>query len=275
LLTLLKGKMLHLSGYSNKIENHLSAGFMRLYLIALQFLTIIPIPFDTRCQKEDMGRATAFFPLVGLTIGGLLLGLNLLIEPWFDRPLAAALLITALAVVTGALHLDGLADVCDGLAARGGRERFLAVMKDSHIGAVGAVGLVLGLLLKWQALAAVPENIMWQTLLLFPLLARFGQVQTIVFARAARQDGLGSTFSGGATAVQLAIAGTITLAAVWCLMGIQGLAIFAATLLCTWLLKLWAHRRLGGITGDVIGCINEVNEIVALLLISALSRILV
>ena len=114
---------------------------MRLYLIALQFLTIIPLPFDTRWQKEDLGRATAVFPLVGLTIGGLLVGLNRLLEPWLTRPLTAALLITALAIVTGALHLDGLADVCDGLAARGSRERFLAVMKDSQVGAVGAVGL--------------------------------------------------------------------------------------------------------------------------------------
>ena len=129
---------------------------MRLILIAFQFLTIIPLPFGFRCEKEDLGRSTAFFPLVGLAIGGLLAGANWLISPWIARPLCDALLITLLALITGALHLDGLADVCDGLAARGGRERFLAVMKDSQVGAVGAVGLVLGLLLKWQALAAVP-----------------------------------------------------------------------------------------------------------------------
>src|SRR5512139_1335636 len=116
---------------------------MRLYLIALQFLTVIPVPWDTRCQKEDLGRATAMFPLVGLTIGGLLLGLDWLVAPWLPRPLTAALLVTALAAVTGALHLDGLADVCDGLAARGNRERFLAVMKDSHVGAAGAVAVAL------------------------------------------------------------------------------------------------------------------------------------
>ena len=92
---------------------------MRLYLIAMQFLTIIPLPFDTRCQKEDLGRATACFPLAWLTLGGLLAGAYWLISPWLAPPLTAALLITLLAAVTGALHLDGLADVCDGLAARG------------------------------------------------------------------------------------------------------------------------------------------------------------
>src|SRR6185369_14876636 len=138
---------------------------MRLYIIAMQFLTIIPFPFAVRCEKEDMGRSMALFPLAGMTIGALLAGADWLIAPWLSRPLEDALLITILAAVTGGLHLDGLADVCDGIAARGSRERFLAVMKDSQVGAVGAVGLVLGLLLKWQALVAVPTEIKWQALL--------------------------------------------------------------------------------------------------------------
>jgi len=243
---------------------------MRLYLITIQFLTIIPLPFNTRCEKDDLGRSTAVFPLAGLTIGALLVALNWLIAPWLARPLTDALLITALAAVTGGLHLDGLADVCDGLAARGGRERFLAVMKDSHVGAVGAVGLVLGLLLKWQALLAVPVGQKWQALLLFLVLARFGQVQTIVFARNARQDGLGLAMISGAGTVQLLVAWLLTLAASWLLLGTSGLIVLFAVLIFTWLLKTWFQRRLGGITGDVIGCINELNEILALILISAL-----
>ncbi|MDO9309760.1 MAG: adenosylcobinamide-GDP ribazoletransferase [Deltaproteobacteria bacterium] len=242
---------------------------MRLYLIALQFLTIIPLPFDTRCEKEDLGRSTAVFPLVGLTIGALLVALNWLVAPWLARPLTDALLITALAAVTGALHLDGLADVCDGLAARGGRERFLAVMKDSHVGAVGAVGLVLGLLLKWQALLAVPLEHKWQALLLFPVLARFGQVQTIVYARNARQDGLGSVMTVGAGTLQLLLAWGLALVAAWLLLGTMGLVVLFVVMVFTWLLKAWFQHRLGGITGDVIGCINELNEILVLIVISA------
>jgi adenosylcobinamide-GDP ribazoletransferase len=242
---------------------------MRLYIIAMQFLTIIPLPFSVRCEKEDLGRSMAVFPLAGLTIGALLVGLDWLISPRLPRPLADALLITALATITGALHLDGLADVCDGIAARGGRERFLEVMKDSRVGAVGVVGLVLGLLLKWQALAAVPVAIKWQALLLFPLLARFGQVQTVVFSRNARQDGLGSAFIAGAGVMHLLIAAGLTLAAAWLLLDIRGLALLAVMYLFTWLAKAWFHCRLGGVTGDAVGCINELNEILVLVMISA------
>jgi adenosylcobinamide-GDP ribazoletransferase len=241
---------------------------MRLYLIALQFLTIIPLPFDTRCQKEDLGRATACFPLVGLTLGGLLVGLNWLITPWLAPPLTAALLVTALAAVTGALHLDGLADVCDGLAARGGRERFLAVMKDSNVGAVGAVGLVLGLLLKWQALLAVPAGISWQALLLFPTLGRFSQVLAMAGAKHARQDGLGAAFIQGMAARHLIVALCITIATGLFLLPVKGLLALATVFAVTLIVKGYFQNRLGGLTGDIIGCICEVAEILALIVLS-------
>jgi len=243
---------------------------MRLYIIAMQFLTIIPLPFNLEWRKDDLGRSLALFPLAGLTIGALLAGLNWLIAPFLARPLTDALLITALAAMTGALHMDGLADVCDGIAARGSRERFLEVMKDSNVGAIGAVGLVLGVLLKWQALVAIPAESKWQALLFFPTLARYCQVQTIVNARSARQDGLGSAIIAGAGIGRLTIAGIVTSAIAWFLFGVKGITVLASAMLAAWLIRAWFNRKLGGITGDVIGCINELVEIMALVLISAL-----
>ncbi len=247
---------------------------MRFYVIALQFLTIIPLPFAVRCEKEDLGRSTALFPLAGLTIGALLAGLNWLISPWLARPLCDALLITTLAVVTGGLHLDGLADVCDGLAARGGRERFLAVMKDSQVGAIGAVGLVLGLLLKWQALVAVPVELKWQALLLFPVLARFGQVATLTGARHARQDGLGAAFVQGTGKVPLTVALVTSVSVCIWLFGSFGLIPLTSVCLVTVAGRLFFQSRLGGLTGDTVGCISELNEILALIVISSLPKVL-
>lgn len=246
---------------------------MRLLLIAFQFLTIVPLPFCFRCEKEDLGRSTAFFPVVGFAIGGLLVGCNWLLAPLLVRPLCDALLITLLTLVTGALHLDGLADVCDGLAARGSRERFLAVMKDSQVGAVGAVGLVLGILLKWQALVAVPTELKWQALLLFPALARFGQVLTMSGARHARQDGLGAAFTEGAGWTPLFLAFATAASACFYLLGLKGLIAMFAVCILVIAGRTFFQRKLGGLTGDTIGCISELNEITALIVISAMPLI--
>lgn len=240
---------------------------MRLYLIALQFLTIIPLPLRLRWEENDLGRSMAFFPLAGLTIGGMLAGADALLAPYLPRPLADLLLVALLAGVTGALHHDGLADVCDGIAARGARERFLAVMKDSRIGAVGVVGLVLGLLLKYEALLALPPEVKRQALLFFPTVARFAQVQMTVGSRRAREDGLGAACIAGAGIPQFVAACVATLAAAYLLLGTRGIACCIVLYLFTWGIRRWSHRRLGGVTGDVIGCASELDEILCLLLI--------
>ena len=245
---------------------------MRLYLIALQFLTIIPLPFSVRCEERDLGRSMAFFPLVGLTLGGLLVGTDFILGRVFPWQVADLLLIVLLTAVTGALHLDGLADVFDGLAARGGRERFLAVMKDSRTGAVGVVALALGLLLKYEALLLVPPELKREALLFFPTVARFAQVQMTVGSRRARQDGLGSVFVGGAGGLQFALAGIFTMAVAVALLGVKGLYAVLVLYSATWGMKSWFHRRLGGVTGDVIGCVSELNEIGCLLILLAFSH---
>ncbi len=243
---------------------------MRLFFIALQFLTIIPLPFSVRCEERDLGRSMAFFPLAGLTIGAILVGSDYLLALKLPRAVVDLLLITILAALTGALHLDGLADCCDGVAARGGRERFLAVMKDSRIGAVGVVGLILALLLKYQALLQFPALWKREALLFFPLAARFSQVQMTVRAERARQDGLGSAFIADAGTGQFVAAAVITIASAWLLFGLRGISCCILLYIFTWGLKGWFHRKLGGITGDIIGCVSELNEILCLLIMLAL-----
>ena len=243
---------------------------MRLYFIALQFLTIIPLPFSLHFEERDLGRSMALFPLVGLTLGAFLAGTDFILSPWLPRQVCDLLLIAFISAITGAIHLDGLADVCDGLAARGGRERFLAVMKDSRVGAVGVVGLMLGLLLKYQALLHIPLEQKRDALLFFPLLARFSQVQMTAGAVRARADGLGSTFISGAGTMQFISAGVITLAGAWLLLNLRGIYCCLILYLFTWGLKWWFHRRLGGVTGDIIGCASELNEILCLIILLAL-----
>jgi adenosylcobinamide-GDP ribazoletransferase len=245
---------------------------MRLFLIAFQFLTIVPLPFALRCEEEDLGRSMTYFPVVGLVIGALLAGTDYLLAPLLPRGIGDLILIALLSIVTGGLHLDGLSDVCDGLAARGSRERFLEVMKDSRVGAVGAVALVLGLGLKYQALLAVPLEYKREVLLFFPLAARFAQVQMTVGATRARKDGLGCAFIGGAGLIQFVLAYSITLVAAYLLIGMNGIYCALFLYLLTWGIKSWSHKRLGGITGDLIGCASELNEIFCLIVLVALFR---
>ncbi|QWV93079.1 adenosylcobinamide-GDP ribazoletransferase [Geomonas oryzisoli] len=243
---------------------------MRLFIIAFQFLTIVPLPVSVRCEEKDLGRSMALFPLVGLTIGALLVGADFVLAPLLPRTLADLLLVAIMSIVTGALHLDGLSDVCDGLAARGSRERFLEIMKDSRVGAVGAVGLVLGLLLKYQALLALPPEYKRAALLFFPMAARFAQVQMTVGSQRARKDGLGHAFVGGAGTLQLVLAGACTVVVAGALLHLAGLVTLLLLFCLTFGIKGWSHKRLGGVTGDVIGCASELNEIFCLIFLLAL-----
>lgn len=242
---------------------------MRLFFIAMQFLTIIPLPFAPACRDGDMGRSMRWFPLVGLAIGGLLAALDRSLALLLPEPLVTLLLVTALAIVTGALHLDGVADVADGFGARGGRDRFLAVMKDSSTGAIGVVGVVLVLLLKYQALLHLPPELRFAAIFLFPAVARFAQVLLTAGSRQARTDGLGATFASGAGYQEVAIATATTVTAGWLLLGLKGVFCCALVALFALFSRKYFHHRLGGITGDIIGATSEVAEIVCLLAVVA------
>lgn len=220
-----------------------------------------------------MGRSMRYFPLVGLVIGALLAGVDYSLSYLFSPAVASLLLVTTLALVTGALHLDGLADLCDGFGARGGRERFLSVMKDSSTGAMGIVGVTLALMLKYVALSNLPLSTRSEAIVFFPVAARFCQVLMTSGSLRARVDGLGATFIADAGRRELLLAGVTTFAAGWFLLGVNGIFCCIIVSLCTWLAKSYFHRRLGGITGDIIGALSELAEIICLLAIMALAGV--
>lgn len=245
---------------------------MRLFFTAFQFLTIIPLPFKLNYQDGDMGRSMRWFPLVGLVLGALLAGVHYLSLLVFPEQIAAILLVAVLATVTGALHLDGLADVFDGFGARGSRERFLAVMKDSGTGAIGAAALFLGLILKYQALLHLPAGQKYGGIIIFPAVARFSQVLMTVGSRRARADGLGADFITTAGGKEVLLAAVTVLAAAFALLGLAGAVCCLVVSAFTWLSRSYFHNRLGGVTGDIIGCTSELSEIVTLLTIIAVGN---
>jgi adenosylcobinamide-GDP ribazoletransferase len=240
---------------------------MRLFFTAFQFLTIIPLPFRLAYQDGDMGRSMRWFPLVGLALGILLAALHYCLLFIFPEQIVALLLVAALAAVSGALHLDGLADVFDGFGARGNRERFLTVMKDSSTGAIGVVALVLDLLLKYQALLHLPAELKYGGIMVFPAAARYAQVLTTAGSKRARDDGLGAQFIVAAGMKEVLIATATMLTAAFFLLGITGIICCLVAATFAWLSRSYFHGRLGGVTGDIIGCTSELAEILALLAI--------
>jgi adenosylcobinamide-GDP ribazoletransferase len=242
---------------------------MKAFLLALQFLTCLPISLKTAPTPADWGRSALAYPLVGLLIGLLLVGFQRLVGH-ADPLLQAALLTATWALITGGLHLDGLADSADAwVGGHGDRERTMAIMKDPRSGPAAVSTLVLVLLLKFAALAALAKAGAWPALLLAPVLGRSALVALLLGTPYVRPGGMGAAMSAHLprTAAVLAL---LLVAAAGLLAGKAG-ALALAVAAAAWLGLRWMMmRRLNGMTGDTLGAAVELTE-VAVLVALALS----
>ncbi len=239
------------------------------FLAALQFLTILPV--KRSFSNEQIGRGAAYFPLVGAIIGLILCGLHYLLGLLFPTGLVNALLLGALVMLSGGLHLDGLADTIDGMAGHRTPERRLEIMHDSRIGGIGAVGLFLILIIEYIALNSIPEKWILFTLLLAPTVSRWAMVNSIFTYPYARSEGLGKAFKQGVGWKELLFASLVTLILAVILFKIAGLVILAGTWLIITGACLYFKGQLHGLTGDTYGAVNEIALIAVLLTINALT----
>lgn len=244
--------------------------FFRSFVAALGMLTLLPVG-RTSPTPQDLAGAIPFFPLAGCLIGVILLALDFIFAA-LPEPVRAALLLGALVILTGALHLDGLADTCDGLAGTTPEER-LAIMADTRTGVYGVVGVICLLLLKFAALASLGPPLRGPAFIAAPVLGRWAMTFAItLFPYARGPDGLGYHFKQGArplalVAASFLAAGILVPTVPWPLTSTLTLV-----LPLVGLLGWWMTRRLGGLTGDVYGTINEVAETFVFVLFAAWSR---
>lgn len=244
---------------------------MKGFLTALQFLTIIRISRDTDITGEKLGRSMACFPLVGLLIGLLLVAVRTVFSYLLPASLVDILVIVALVILAGAFHLDGFADTIDGLAGGKDKEKTLAIMRDSRIGSFAVAGLILLLMLKVFALMEVPEEVKNRTLLIMPVLGRWSTVQLAAcFSYARSGQGTALAFTQFAGKKEYIISTLITAVIVIGLFQLKGLGAFLVIAALTLLFGLFFKKRLGGVTGDIMGAASEINEVVALLMICGL-----
>ena len=229
---------------------------LNAFYLALSFLTRIPSPSLPEVQPADFGRAALFYPLVGLIIGAILC-LPLLLLPEAEPLLLAAIITVLWAVVTGGLHLDGVADGADAwLGGWGDEEKTHRILKDPLVGAAGAIAIASTLLLKWAALTVLIEHQYGWIILFAPVLGRSMIVLLFLTTPYVRAGGLASAVTEHMprTAAQALVVVVVVLAAViaW-----QGLLL---ALIGFWLLRRLMLQRLQGCTGDTAGASVEFGE---------------
>ncbi|SEW12008.1 cobalamin-5'-phosphate synthase [Luteibacter sp. 329MFSha] len=236
---------------------------MRGLALAFGFLTRLPVRI-AHVDRSAQAASLKWYPLVGAVLGVLLVGAAALLHGMPALP-AAALLLVAWVALTGALHLDGLADSADAwIGGMGDRERTLSIMKDPRSGPAGVVALVLVLLLKFAALATLP-NVWW--LLLPPLLGRAAIVAWFLTTPYVRAAGLGDSLRGApARGCYRALACVVVVCVAAGGRGIVALLVAAAT---AWAWRRAVMQRLGGFTGDTAGALVELVEATTLMVLTA------
>lgn len=243
---------------------------MASFWIALQFLTRLPAPARLDYAEVQLGRSLVWYPLIGLLLGGILFVVAWLFEG-SEPLLVAALLLTLWVGLTGALHLDGLADTADAwVGGLGDRERTLAIMKDPASGPIGVVALMLVLLLKFTALATLLKSGELSILLVLPALARSATALLFITTHYVRPGGIGEALAQHAprSGVLLGLILLVVLSLV--MLQVGGLIILLALSVSWFTLRRAAVKRLGGFTGDVAGAQLELLECLGLLVIALL-----
>lgn len=238
---------------------------------ALSFLTIFPVANDMTPEPDRLARSMGFFPAAGLVLGLGLVVLNWLLDGLIPRPVLDCLLILFLILATGALHLDGIADLIDGLAGGKDRAGVLEIMKDSRVGAIGVVGLVMVLLLKYLSLVYIDLELKSAALIMTPAAGRWIQVVLASYCKYLRpQGGTGAAFVEQVGEREVMIATGTLIAAAIVLFGFSGIFLVFLFGIVAMILLRYFQSRLGGVTGDVLGAATEVVEVMSLLFILAL-----
>lgn len=228
------------------------------FAVALQFLTMIPIHLKQLPTPAQLGRSLLFYPLVGLLIGIVLAGASWLFDS-LSVPVVAALILVLWVGITGALHLDGLADCADAwVGGLGDREKTLAIMKDPACGPVAVSVLLLALLMKFVLLAEVISGHNVMVIVLATTLSRTALPLLFLTTPYVRANGIGSVLVANQPVKQ----------SKWLILAVTILSlvlfpwlVLISTLVVFLLLRYWMLKRLDGATGDTAGALVELLEI--------------
>lgn len=243
---------------------------MKKLLLTIGFMTRIPIPMQLEVKEGDMEKGFLTFPIVGIIIGLFDLAVFKLVELVFPQEVAILFAILANLCITGAFHLDGLADTVDGIYSARTKERMLEIMKDSRIGTNGAIALVFDLLFKFIGLYYC--DIKWIPILLMPVAGKMVQGAIVYKAVYPREKGIG-IYVGTVPAFAAVGAAVIGLIPFVIFYKVYGILYWAILLFFAYLFRLYITGKIGGVTGDVMGAGSELSEVLYLFLLLARAKL--
>jgi adenosylcobinamide-GDP ribazoletransferase len=235
---------------------------------ALGFLTRVPVAAPGLLTTDRLGRAAAFFPAVGLLVGGVLGGVRIAADTILSAGPATVIALIAATLLTGALHEDGLADTADGLGAHVTRERRLEILRDSRIGTYGALALIGSVLLTWSLLAGLDGVDCLRAALVAHVLSRWSFLLQARALPPARAVGSGALLHPTALATIVATVTALATALIAGRPGAGALALVVAAI-TTVLTILVIRRMLGGSTGDTFGATGKIVELTVLVTLVA------
>ncbi len=236
-------------------------------IAALQFLLITPAFIKRSFSEDEQGRSVGFFPFAGFVLGLFLASSDWLLGFISPNLVRTALILSLWICLTGALHLDGFLDACDGLLGGGNPEKRLQIMRDERIGAFAFSGGILLILLKYSALLSIEDR--FTVLFLAPVIGRWTMSISMIIFPYARLEGLGRTMKDHAGGQQAIISTILTLLIIFGMAySEKSLAIVAAlgSAAASYLVARFALVRIPGLTGDIYGAICEISEVSALLI---------
>jgi len=245
---------------------------MKNFLLAVQFLTIIPVRIRHVNEKALAG-SVVYFPLVGLLLGLVLTGANSFLSFLaFEEIFINIILVVLLIAFTGGIHLDGLADTADAFLSRRNKEEKLRIMRDSRTGAMGVLSLISITLLKIAFLSSVDLSLKPIALLLMCILARWAMVMSLFLFPYARQEGKAGTYIKGTDLKVFIFSTLIALGCAVVFWRMHGLLLLLAIATLTYVIGRFVTGKISGITGDTLGATNEIMEAAVLFSICVLER---
>lgn len=236
--------------------------------LAAAFLTILPVGPDGTAEATAVASSFGWFPLVGFGIGVTLCAADWLLAPFFGHALRSVLIVLILTALTGALHLDGVADTADALGAGKNRERALEIMRDSRIGSYGAIALLFVIVLKVLAIASRGGSARYAMLYMAPGLGRWAMVALASGLDYLRAEGAGAVMLARDRRRNLRLATATAVIALAPLVMLHALRACAVAAAATLALRAFYRRWLGGVTGDLVGAAGELVETAVLVAIA-------